>query len=143
MTDAADEYRRGQRRRAIVAWVSAALVVVVIVLAAALGGDGDERANVVYPVGFAMTAAQYESLETGLEEGEFFARLEQTGAAEDLTGANLVDLFPAHDPDLTCTYWQIVDEAGVLARVCFDGDGRLSEKLERSRYEEPSPGLTA
>jgi hypothetical protein len=119
------------------------LAVVLIVLGAVFGGE-EERGRVVQiqPFGFSMTTAQYGDLETGLDEAAFLDRLEQTGSPEDQTPEQVVALFPAHEEDLTCSYWQISDAAGQLARVCFDGDGELAEKLERSAFEEPS-GVTA
>lgn len=137
-------HERQQRRRAIIAWTTAGLVAVLIVLGAVLG-DEDERQETVVevqPFGFSMTTAQYGDLEAGLEEAEFLNRLEQTGSPEDQTPEQVVALFPAHDEDLTCSYWQIIDRAGQVARVCFDGDDELAQKQERSAFEE-APGLSA
>ncbi|MDX6625471.1 MAG: hypothetical protein QOE56_460 [Solirubrobacterales bacterium] len=135
-------YRRQQRRRAIIAWTTAGLAVVLIVLGATFGGE-EKRGTVaeIQPFGFSMTTAQYGDLQTGLEEAEFLNRLEQTGSPEDQTPEQVVALFPPHEGELICSYWQIVDRAGQLARVCFDGDGELAQKLERSAFEEPS-GVT-
>lgn len=132
-------HRRQQRRRATIAWITAGLAVVLIVLGAVFGGE-DERGTVVeiQPFGFSMTAAQYSDLQAGLDEAEFLNRLEQTGSPEEQTPERVVALFPPHEADFNCSYWQIVDRAEQLARVCFDRGGELAQKLERGAFEEPS-----
>jgi hypothetical protein len=133
-------HKRQQRRRAIIAWATAALVIVLIALGAIFG---DEKEEQVEPIsfGYAMTTAQYDGLENGLDETAFVERLQQTGKPEDLTPQGLVELFPPHEGDLVCSYWEISDDEGVLARVCFDGDGKLVQKVERGIAEEPT-GVT-
>lgn len=142
MDESLQTYRRQQRRRAIVAWGTAALVVVVVALGAIFGDDERDEPNELISFGYAMTAAQYGGLEAGLEETEFIDRLKQTGKPENLTPDQLVALFPPHEEGLVCSYWEISDRSGLLARVCFDGDGELVQKIERSIFEEPS-GVTA
>ena len=118
--------RRQQRRRAIIAWGTAALAAALVVLAAVFGGEAeDDRDALVYPPGYAMTAAQYEELVTGLGEAEFYERLEQTGSPEAQTVDTVIALFPPHEDGLLCSYWKIVDEPA-LARICFDEDGELA-----------------
>ncbi|MGV1049615.1 MAG: hypothetical protein ACOYD4_13960 [Solirubrobacterales bacterium] len=129
--------RRQQRRRAIIAWVTAAAVVLLIALGAVFGDDESDEPAAPVSFGYAMTAAQYDELETGLDEAEFVERLRQTGKPENLTPDSLVQLFPPHEGDLACTYWEISDHEGLLARVCFDADGELAQKVERDIDEEP------
>lgn len=137
----AGRHRRQQRRRAIIAWATAAIVVGLIALAAILApAEEEETIHFVSP-GYAMTSAQYDELETGLDEGDFLDRLDQAGLAEAETSERYVALFPPHEEDVTCSYWQISDQAGKVARICFDEDGELVQKLERAIGEEPA-GVT-
>jgi hypothetical protein len=137
-----DRYRRQQRRRAIIAWSTAVVAVALIALAAILAPDEEEGTIRFVSTGYAMTTAQYAELETGLAEGEFLDRLGQTGLAEAETSDRYVALFPPHEEDVTCSYWEISDRLGQVARVCFDDDGELVQKLERGVGEEPS-GVSA
>jgi hypothetical protein len=134
-------HRRQQRRRAIIAWGTAALVIVIVALGAIFGDDEENGGVEPISFGYAMTTAQYDELETGLDEREFVDRLRQTGKPEDLTPDPLVQLFPPHEDDLVCSYWEISDHEGLFARVCFDGDGDLVQKVERDIAEEPT-GVT-
>ncbi|MBA3866834.1 MAG: hypothetical protein H0X42_10915 [Solirubrobacterales bacterium] len=137
-------YRRQQRRRAIVAWVTLALFVAAIGLSIAFAPDerdhGHEPPN---PFGDSMTSAQYRGLEPGLEQQAFVDRLEQTGLPENLTQQLYVELFPPHSEDVLCSFWEISDRPEHVARVCFsDPEGRLVQKLERGAADEPI-GVTA
>lgn len=137
-----ETYRRQQRRRAIIAWTTGALAVALIVAAAILAPDEEEDTIRFVSPGFAMTSAQYEDLETGLDESEFLDRLGQTGWAELETPERYVVLFPPHEEDVACSFWAISDRVGRVARICFDEDGELVQKLERGVGEEPS-GVSA
>lgn len=134
--------RRQQRRRAIIAWVTAALAVALIVLGAILGGDESEESIRFVSPGYAMTSSQFADLENGLDEDDFLDRLGQTGLAESETNEAFVALFPPHEADVTCSFWEISDRLGQVARICFDEDGALVQKLERGAGEEPS-GVSA
>jgi hypothetical protein len=137
----AGRYRRQQRRRAIIAWVTAVVAVGLVVLAAILAPAEEEGTIRFVAPGYAMTSEQYGALETGLDEGEFLDRLGQTGLTEAETGERYVALFPPREDELTCSYWQISDQVGKVARICFDEDGELAQKLERTIGEEPT-GVT-
>lgn len=128
-------HRRQQRRRAIIAWGSVALVTVLVGLGAIFGDDERDESPATISFGYAMTAAQYDDLRNGLDEGEFLDRLQQTGKPENLTPDPLVELFPPHEEDLVCSYWEISDREALVARVCF-GDGELVQKVERNLHEE-------
>lgn len=134
--------RRQQRRRAIIAWVTAALAVVLIVVGAILGGDESEESIRFVSPGYAMTSAQYAELETGLQEDDFLDRLGQTGLSESEIRPPYAALFPPHEAGVTCIYWKIADQLEQVARICFDEDGKLIQKLERGAGEEPS-GVSA
>lgn len=130
--------RRQQRRRAIIAWTTAAVAVALIVLGAVLGSEDKESSIEFVAPGYAMTSQQYAELETGLEEADFLDQLGQTGLAEGETNESFVALFPPHEAEVSCTYWEISDRLGRVARICFDEDGELAQKLERGAGEEPS-----
>ena len=130
---AVDPYRRQQRRRAVIAWVTAAIFIALFVAAVIAGGNEEsgshEHPN---PFGYSMTAKQYAGLRPGLEQQLFVNRLEQTGLPENLTKDRYVHLFPPHGEDVVCSYWEIADHRGVLARICFSSSaGRLVQKLQR------------
>ncbi len=135
-------YRRQQRRRAIIGWTTAAFAVALIVLGAVFGDNEHEDEFRFVSPGYAMSADQYAGLETGLDEGEFLDRLGQAGLTESETSERYVALFPPHEGDVTCSYWEISDRLGQVARICFDDDGELVQKLERGAGEEPT-GVSA
>lgn len=132
------KFRRQQRRRAIIAWVTAVVAVALIVAGAILAPDEEEGTIQFVSPGYAMTAMQCTDLETGLDKGDFLDRLGQAGLAEAETRETAVALFPPHEDDVTCSYWEISDRLGRVARICFDDDGELVQKLERGVGEEPS-----
>lgn len=122
--------------------VGTAPSVSLIALGAIFGDDEQGEAPQPSPFGYAMTAAQYSGLQTGLDEADFGNRLDQTGLPENLTRDRYVALFPPHEEDFACSYWEISDQLGRLARICFDSDGKLAQKLERNVFEE-SPAVSA
>jgi hypothetical protein len=130
-----DRYRRQQRRRGVIAWSVAGLfmglfALVVIGASGEKDQGGHERPN---PFGYSMSSRQYAALRSGLDEQRFVNRLEQTGLPENLTKERYVRLFPPHGDAVTCSYWEIADHRGVVARVCFSSsEGRLVQKLERN-----------
>jgi hypothetical protein len=130
----ADPYRRQQRRRGIVAWVTAVVCVGLFAAAVIAGGNEESRVHEhPNPFGYSMTAKQYAALRPGLEEQIFVNRLEQTGLPENLTKDRYVRLFPPHGEDVLCSYWEIAGRPGVVARVCFSSsEGRLVQKLQRT-----------
>lgn len=143
MGEIGSDFRRQQRRRAIVAWVTAALAVALFTLAAVLGDE--KQGETVSPIsfGYSMTAEEYASLEPGLAEDEFVATLEQSGLPESETKVEYVELFPAHAEDVECSFWEISDRLGRVARICFaESDARLVQKLERDASAEPT-GVSA
>lgn len=137
-----DRHRRQQRLRAVIAWSTGVVAVGLIVLAAILAPAEEEDTIHFVSSGYKMTAAQYADLEDGLDEGEFLDRLGQTGLAEAETPLRLVALFPPHEAGVTCSFWVISDHLGRAARICFDDDGELVQKLERGLGEESS-GVSA
>jgi hypothetical protein len=138
VADPSSIHRRRQRRRAIIAWGTAAIVVVLAALGAIFGGEEEDGAG-EHPdaFGYAMTAAQYDSLRRGLDESDFVDRLQQTGLPENLTNSRFVLLFPPHSDEVLCSFWEISDRPEYVARICFsDPGGKLVQKLQRSASEE-------
>lgn len=133
-----NRHRRQQRRRAIIAWSTGVLALALIVLAAILAPSEEEDTIHFVSSGYRMTAAQYADLEDGLDEADFLDRLGQTGLAEAETPERVVALFPPHEENVTCSFWVISDHLGRVARICFDEDGDLIQKLERGPGEESS-----
>lgn len=129
---------RQQRRRAIIAWTTAVLAVALVAVGAIFGESARQEEVSVHPIpfGYTMTASQYAGLRTGLDEGAFFRQLGKAGLTEAETQEAYVGLFPPHEDDVTCSYWAISDRTGRLARICFDDEGRLIQKLERDVSEE-------
>jgi hypothetical protein len=133
------DFRRQQRRRAIIAWATGALAVALFTLGAIFGGEKKSSDGPPTPFGYSMTAAEYAALKPGLDEADLVNRLEQTGLPENLTKAQYVELFPPHAEELVCSYWEISDRPEQIARVCFSSsDATLVQKLERSAGEEPA-----
>jgi hypothetical protein len=130
-------YRRRQRRRAIIAWSTGAVAVLFFILATILGAAEKriepESPN---PFGYAMTSGQYDGLRHGLSLGAFLDQLEKTGLPENHTKGRYIQLFPPHNDEVHCSYWEISDELEEVARICFDSGGRLVEKLQRDAGEE-------
>lgn len=131
---AVDPYRRQQRRRGAIAWVTAVFFVGLFVAAVIAGGNEESKGHGhPNPFGYSMTTKQYAALRPGLEEQDFVDRLEQTGLPENLTKDRYTRLFPPHAEDVLCSYWEIADRPGVVARICFSSpEGRLVQKLERT-----------
>ena len=89
----------------------------------------------------ASFAQQYAALRPGLEEQLFVNRLEQTGLPENLTKDRYIRLFPPHGEDVLCSYWEIADRPGIVARICFSSTaGRLVQKLERTAANAAGTG---
>lgn len=131
-------HHRQQRRRAIIAWGSAAIVVALIALGG-IFGDEDREGAEEHPdaFGYVMTAEQYDSLHRGLSESDLLDQLQQTGLPENLTAGRYVLLFPPHPDDVLCSYWEISDRPGYVARICFsDPEAKLVQKLQRSASDE-------
>jgi hypothetical protein len=131
-------HRRQQLRRALIGWIGGSAVLALFVLAVVLGGDeGNDEPETIpaHSAGlfdYHMTSDQFEHLDTGMTEGEVLEDLGKIGLPEGQTKLIFIELFPAHDESLVCSYWQISDEIATIARLCFSReDGALRQKLER------------
>jgi hypothetical protein len=124
-------YRRQQRRRAVIGWLLGGGILALFVLAIALGDPRPHDELVAVPYGDTMTSAEYDAIETGEDQADVLARLQETGRPESLTENYVLALFPPPADDVDCSYWEFSDEPEIFARLCFDrDDGDLVDKLD-------------
>lgn len=134
-----DSLRRTQRRRAVIAWVTALAVVALIAIGVIAGGSsGSSSADIEaeheriaqIPYGETMTSAQFRAIEAGEGEADVLEGLNATGRPEVRTLPYVLVLFPAPSKSEFCTYWEFSDEPEIFARLCFShDDGTLTSKL--------------
>jgi hypothetical protein len=130
-------HRRQQRRRALIGWLGGLAIVAFFVVAAILGGDGRREpepipAHEAGLLDYHMTSAEYDGLRAGENEATVLDRLGKIGLPESETQIGFIQLFPAHDEAVVCSYWEISDAEYIVARLCFTrGDGVLLHKLRR------------
>ena len=131
---AADDklYRRGQRRRAIIAWGTLGVVVALIVLGIVFGGDrkSSNLGPTIHLFTWEMSSTQYKQLHKGENELAVVKQLGSTGIGEDeVEEENVLQLFPPPPSGATCNFWKLSDAPGHLVRLCFsDPDGVLVQK---------------
>jgi hypothetical protein len=129
------QYRRRQRRRALIGWIGGVGAIVAVVLVVVLaGGETHHPRDFKVPYGETMTAKDYTEIHEGEEAatvlGEF---LVQSGRPERFTKEYVLVLFPPAEAGLACTYWEFSDKPQIFARLCFDPDtGELVQKLKNS-----------
>lgn len=125
-------YKRQQRRRAAIAWGVGGLTVVLLALSAVLGAKHDaEHAQPPNPFSYAMSSSEYDSVRPGLDREEFAERVASAGLPEDEVAPGYVRLFPPPGEGVSCSFWEITDRIGEVARICFsDADGQTVGKLE-------------
>lgn len=130
-------YKRQQQRRGIIAWGTGLVFTALVVLSLAFG-PGDQSAEVARPLAYeySMTSDQYDSLVVGVTQADFFAQIQRPGLPEEDVKTQYTALFPSPEAGTTCLFWQISDHFEELARICFDEDELLAQKLERSASEE-------
>jgi hypothetical protein len=129
-----EQYRRTQRRRAWIGWVGGLLVVALFVAAGIAGGGGSRHHGGSEGVfGYHLTSHQYAHLKLGEEESTVVDRLGKVGLPENLTEPDYIGLFPPHEEDVSCSYWEISDAAATVVRLCFSSPAAvLVQKLERN-----------
>jgi hypothetical protein len=132
-------YRRGQRRRAIIAWGTLGVVAGLIVLGIAFGG-GDKRSGPVPTIHlftWEMSSTQYQQLHTGEAEPAILKQLGSTGIREDeVEEVDLLRLFPPPPQGATCNFWKLSDAPDHLVRLCFsESEGVLIQKAVRAPGE--------
>jgi hypothetical protein len=136
------EYRRRQRRRALIGWIGGFLAIAAFIALVALGGDEHhERRLIKVPYGDVMTAHDFEEVHLGEEDVVVQERLAETGRPENLTKEFVLVLFPPVPEDAYCLYWEFSDEPEIFARLCFDKDGgEMVDKRKHSVLHPPIDG---
>lgn len=144
-----DLYRRGQRRRAIIAWSCAGLLVAAVVIGVIFAAtDGKKTTAPAPPIHIfssEMTSQQYEDIHKGESESAVLIRLHGVGLQEDeVQSSELPGLFPTRPPGSTCSYWTLSDAPGHLVRLCFsDPQGVLLQKSLVVSGDEAAPRTLA
>jgi len=132
-------YRRGQRRRAIIAWGTLGVVAALIVLGIVVGGaeENSGPGPTIHLFTWEMSSAQYQTLHKGEGELTVLKRLGSTGLHEDeVEEVDLLHLFPPPPQGSTCNFWKLSDAPDHLVRLCFSEDeGVLLEKSVRAPGE--------
>jgi hypothetical protein len=135
------EYRRRQRRRALVGWIGGFLAVAafILVLVALGAADQQQRHVVKVPYGDVMTAHDFEEVHLGEEDVVVLDRLAETGRPENLTKEYVLVLFPPVPEGAYCVYWEFSDEQQIFARLCFAKDG--GEMVDKRKHSVLHPPL--
>jgi hypothetical protein len=135
-------YRRRQRRRALVGWLGGfAALAAFVALVAIGGGDDHERRTLKVPYGDVMTSRDFDEIHLGEEDVVVLERLVETGRPEKLTKDFVLVLFPPVPEDAYCVYWEFSDEPQIFARLCFATDnGELVDKRKHSVLHPPVGG---
>ena len=132
-------YRRGQRRRAVIAWGTLGIVAALVVLGIVFGGDGEKAGpgTTIRLFTWEMSSDQYERLHRGEAGPAVFKQLGSTGLHEDeVEQSDLLHLFPPPPRGSTCNFWKLSDAPDHLVRLCFsDSEGVLVEKSVRAPGE--------
>jgi hypothetical protein len=136
-----DDYRRSQRRRALIGWLGGFLLAAALVALVVLSsGSGPSKPRLHYegPYGETMTSGDYEAIEDGEEEFVVLSHLGASGRPEKATKPYVLVLFPPASEDDTCTYWEFTNEPQVFARLCFEkSSGDLDSKLKHNVLHPP------
>ena len=132
-------YRRGQRRRAVIAWGTLGVIAVLIVLGVVFGGDGGNSGSqpLVHLFSWEMSSTQYKQLHKGEGELAVLKQLGSTGLHEDeVEAVDLLHLFPPPPRASTCNFWKLSDAPDHLVRLCFsESEGVLLQKSVRAPGE--------
>jgi hypothetical protein len=134
-----ENYRRRQRRRAIIAWSVASLLVIAIGSAIAFGGESETSAPLpdVSLFSAEMSSAQYDQIHKGQDEQGVINQLGSVGVQEaEAKETGVSELFPAPPDSSICSFWKLSDAPGHLVRLCFsDPQGVLVQKSIRAPGE--------
>lgn len=130
-------YRRGQRRRAVIAWGTLGVVAALVVLGIVFGGD--EKSSpppTIHLFTYEMSSDQYRQLHKGEGELSVLKQLGSTGLHEDEVEEDQIRLFPPPPGGSSCNFWKLSDAPDHIVRLCFsEGEGRLVEKAVRAPGE--------
>ena len=143
-----ERYRRGQRRRALIAWSVLGLVVVGVGLAVAFGstdeGSGPDTAAVTGLLPAEMSAEAYSSIHKGQTEVEVLGLIGVPGEQESEVEPELLDLLPSSPAGTSCQFWRISEAPNHLVRLCFGGEpASLEQKSVAAKGEDAAPQTLA
>src|SRR6201999_3594382 len=116
-----ERYRRGQRRRALIAWSVLGLVVAGIGLAIAFAGtdeegSGSEVTSVAGLLPAEMTASAYSLIHKGQSEVEVLGLIGVPGQQESEVEPELLQLLPSSPAGTSCEFWRISEAPNHLVR---------------------------
>jgi hypothetical protein len=137
-----EDYRRRQRRRALIGWIGGFVVLAAFVALIAVGADDHhERRIIKVPYGDVMTSHDFEEVHLGEEDIVVLERLAETGRPEELTKEYVLVLFPPKPEGSYCVYWEFSDEQEIFARLCFDKEsGEMVDKRKHNVLHPPVDG---
>jgi hypothetical protein len=142
-----DRYRRGQRRRARIAWAVLGLLVVGIGLAIAFGGNDGESSGATSEPGLLpaeMSASAYTAIHKGQSEAEVLGLIGVPGQQESEVETELLQLLPSSPAGTNCEFWRISEAPNHLVRLCFGGTpASLEQKSVAAKGEEAAPQTLA
>src|SRR6201996_5346662 len=138
-----DRYRRGQRRRARIAWAVVGLLVVGIGLAIAFGGNDGHGSDSTTSPGLLpaeMSASAYTAIHKGQTEVEVLGLIGVPGQQESEVETELLQLLPSSPEGTSCEFWRITEAPNHLVRLCFGGTpASLEQKSVAAKGEEQAP----
>ncbi len=142
-----DRYRRGQRRRARIAWAVLGLLVVGIGLAIAFGGNDGESSDPTSVTGLLpaeMSASAYTAIHKGQSETEVLGLIGVPGQQESEVEVELLQLLPSSPDGTSCEFWRISEAPNHLVRLCFGGTpASLEQKSVAAKGEQAAPQTLA
>jgi hypothetical protein len=142
-----DRYRRGQRRRARIAWAVLGLLVVGIGLAIAFGGNDGESSDATSVAGLLpaeMSASAYTEIHKGQTEVEVLGLIGVPGQQESEVETELLQLLPSSPAGTSCEFWRISEAPNHLVRLCFGGTpASLEQKSVAAKGEDAAPQTLA
>ena len=138
-----DRYRRGQRRRARIAWGVLGLLVVGIGVAIAFGGNDGESSGGDSVMGLLpaeMSASAYTEIHKGQSEAEVLGLIGVPGQQESEVETELLQLLPSSPAGTSCEFWRITEAPNHLVRLCFGGTpASLEQKSVAAKGENAAP----
>ena len=146
---ARERYRRGQRRRALIAWSVLGLVVAGIGLAIAFAGteeegSGSEVTSVAGLLPAEMSASAYTAIHKGQTEVEVLGLIGVPGQQESEVEPDLLQLLPSSPSGTSCEFWRIAEAPNHLVRLCFGGTpASLEQKSVAAKGENAAPQTLA
>jgi hypothetical protein len=142
-----ERYRRGQRRRALIAWSVLGLVVVGIGLATAFGGgdgDGSDLTSVAGLLPAEMSASAYTVIHKGQSEAEVLGLIGVPGQREAEIEPEYLQLLPSSPAGTSCEFWRISEAPNHIVRLCFGGTpASLEQKSVAAKGEDAAPETLA